>query len=94
MRYRFQDTRTNLAGFEQLSKFYSEAKDLVLEDVIIDFSSCHWFDANMTAPLGALLGLVANSFNDVTLENISSGLSNILSKNEFLQRMVFHCKQT
>lgn len=81
--------RTNSEGFERLAQLNSEFKGLVFEIVDLDFSNCGWFDANMCAPLGAILALLADELNSVKLSETKPQIQRILSKNSFLTHYGF-----
>lgn len=89
MRCRIQETRTSKSGFDQLAKLYAASSDLSFANVEIDFSRCTWFDANMAAPLGAVLTAIADNLNDVKVIGLSSGIQDILSRNHFLSHYDF-----
>lgn len=89
MKFSIRETRTNRAGFNQLARLHAATKDLFFDTVELDFSLCTWFDANMAAPLGAVLARITDDVNDVTIGGISPGVRQILSKNEFLKAYGF-----
>lgn len=46
-------------GFEHLAALAVEAKALFADRLEVDFSRCGFFDANMAAPLAAILAGIA-----------------------------------
>jgi len=50
----------------------------------VDFSSCEFFDANMAAPLGAILARITDRLNEVELISLSKGIQSVLCQNQFL----------
>ena len=61
-----------------------QVRDTVFEEIEIDMSNATWFDANMCAPLGALLYRTSRELNTVSLKNPVPQVQTILSKNGFL----------
>jgi len=47
-------------GFESIANLASESKVLLFDKLEIDFSRCGFFDANMAAPLAAVIAGVAD----------------------------------
>jgi hypothetical protein len=88
-KYSILKTRTNRAGFDQLAKLHAAAEDLFFDTLEVDFSQCSWFDANMTAALGAVVTRITDALNDVTIVGASAGIQQILSKNDFLKAYGF-----
>lgn len=84
MRISLQDIRSEYEGFSRLIGLHAQIKDLFGSRIELDMTRVGWFDANMCAPLGAILYKVSRHLNTVTLSNISSPVEKILSKNLFL----------
>ena len=83
--YKFNyEVKNNFSGYEQLLALYSETKNLMLNDINIDFSNCNWFEANLSAVLGAIITKLQNSINSVHTSNLPDGIKSILSRNSFL----------
>jgi signal transduction histidine kinase len=72
------------AGFEALVRLHAQIGDTMVGDIVIDMSSCYWFDADMCAALGAILYRASDSFNTVELRDLQPRVESILSKNGFL----------
>ena len=76
--------RHDQVGYDGLVRLYEDTKDLFLQEIEIDFSATSWFDADMCAPLGAILYKLGENVNGVRLVNLQSQVEKILSKNGFL----------
>ena len=73
------DTR----GYNQLIKLYEEHKEDIFEDIELDLTS--WFDANLSAVLGAILDKIKqDGLKNIQFGNIKSDIQKILQKNNFL----------
>lgn len=86
MIYRLPTVRSTFNGFEHLGRLASRTRDLVFDELILDMSRVNFFDANMAAPLGAILARVADAFNSVEIVEVPSRVKEILRKNRFLTR--------
>lgn len=75
------------ADYEQIAQFYDEHKDVLFDD--IPLSLLQWFDANMAAPLGAVLDLLEDDLNAIVFNHIDDNIKNILQKNGFLSHFGF-----
>ncbi|WP_165175257.1 ATP-binding protein [Desulfovibrio sp. ZJ369] len=76
--------RSDSAGFKAIADIAVKAKEIRQESITLDFSSCQFFEANMSAPLYAVISRLRDANNDVTIENVPGAISNILRKNRFL----------
>lgn len=74
----------NYAGFTALLDLFAQTKMCFLEEIEIDMSTTHWFDADMCAVLGAILYKLGSNLNSVQLTNLNQSIEKILSKNGFL----------
>jgi len=70
------------ADYARISKLYDDNKGKIFEDIPIKLSC--WFDANMAAPLGAVLDLLEGDLNSIVFKEINSEIKVILQKNGFL----------
>lgn len=75
---------SNYEGFNRLIRLAEETSDLSYANITMDFRAVSWFDANMCAPLGAILYRLSRKLNTVSIVNIPSRVERILSKNSFL----------
>jgi hypothetical protein len=62
-----------------------QLNDHHFELIEVDMGRCSFLDANMCAPLGALLYKIGRNLNTIRLVNIPDPVKRILSKNGFLQ---------
>lgn len=77
-------TRSSQAGYESIAELAKATAKLRASRLELDFSRVAFFDANMAAPLGAVLAGVANRFNTVEIVNVPVLIERILRKNGFL----------
>ncbi len=77
---------SSLKGFSRLAALSATLDRYFLEQVALDFAGCTWFEANMCAPLGAVLKSTPNT---VTIRNLRPEIQGILSKNRFLNNYGF-----
>lgn len=82
-------------GFGKLIKLYEDNKDRWFDTIKIDFK--HFFAANMSAPLAAILDNFISQLNTISLE-ADGKIKNILQRNGFLAEYgyedIFDDKQT
>ena len=76
--------RSNCNGFDNIADITDKTKGLWFNSIELDFSSCSFFEANMAAPLYAVIARLRDELNDVSIENVPSEVSRILRKNKFL----------
>jgi len=84
MNIALHDIHCNYEGYSHLIDLAAQTEGLFLEDIEIDMRYATWIDANMCAPLGAILYKTGRELNPVKLINIQPGVKGILSKNGFL----------
>lgn len=84
MLLKLQDIRSDLDGFVKLARIAQEAKDCAFNSIEVDMASTHWFDANMSAPLGVLFAHWTDDFNEVQPTSLRQNVEVILTKNRFL----------
>lgn len=84
MIYHLPTIKSTEDGFTYLAEFAGEARRVFNDTVELDFSRCGFFDANMAAPLAAVLARIADKFNRIQIVNVPHPIKNILSKNRFL----------
>jgi hypothetical protein len=89
MKFELKEIRTDLDGFEQLAELYAATSDLMFDKVVLDLFKCQWFDANMVAPLAAVLSRITDDLNDVEIRDPQPGVERILRKNRFLTHYGF-----
>lgn len=82
----YGDIRSDKNGFTQLAKLKETLNNSTDDELIVDFSKCRFFEANMAAPLKAILSSIENKSKVITIEAISPGIERILRKNLFLTK--------
>lgn len=85
MNYYLPTIRSQKEGFDRLAELAAETDELFNSRLEVDFTRCGFFDANMAAPLAALLSrIAANRFNRIEIVEVPSAIKKILCKNYFL----------
>lgn len=90
---RFPETRSDFQGFSALVNLSSRIDPLEYTNIALNISATTWVDANMCAPLGAILYKASRHLNMVHFENISPSVQRIFQKNGFLS-FYGHAKKT
>jgi len=75
------------SDYAQIANLYDKNKEKYFEKIPV--SLYEWFNANMAAPLGAVLDLLKDNLNDVVFDHINNGIKSILQKNGFLSHFGF-----
>ena len=84
MIFRLSTIHSDQSGFDHLGSFAEGTKELFGSRLELDFVRCGFFDANMAAPLAAILARIADRYNAIEIVNVPSGIERILRKNRFL----------
>ncbi len=85
MRFKFpKSIKSDFEGYNALMDFYNKTKNLVVEEIILDFDDTKWLEANLIAILGAILNKAQSELNDVRIENLSKNIKDLFSRNLFL----------
>ncbi|MEW6247315.1 MAG: ATP-binding protein [Nitrospirota bacterium] len=84
MKISLPEIRHNRAGFEELVRLHATLEPCRFTTIEIDLAKADWFDADMCAPLGAVLYCIGYNVNKVQLVNLQPQIERILSKNGFL----------
>ncbi len=84
MKLAIGEIRSDFGGYSRLAKLAADGADLWFDNLELDLSSCAWFDANMSAPLGVVLAQVSDRLNDVKIRGLRHDVNAILTKNQFL----------
>lgn len=71
-------------GYGSLAELAKATAKLRADRLELDFSRVGFLDANMAAPLGAVLAGVADRFNAVEIVNVPELIERVLRKNGFL----------
>jgi hypothetical protein len=85
MRIKLKNLVSDFEGISQFAEISSKLEKLFLEKVDIDLSQVSWFDANLCAPLGAILYKASFNLNMISFVNINDKVLPILTKNGFLR---------
>jgi hypothetical protein len=75
---------SNYQGFITLVGLAERISALQYSPIVLDLSTTYWLDANMCAPLGAILYHASRRLNQVVFINIPAPVQKILQKNGFL----------
>ena len=78
------EIRSDYGSFARLASLAATLNTYVLDTIDVDFSACTWFDANMSAPLGAVFAHAVDNLNTLKLGGLRPSVETILAKNEFL----------
>lgn len=84
MIYYLPTVHSNRQGFESIGALAKEAEDLFAAHLELNMSRVSSFDANMAAPLGAILAQVADQLNIVEIVDVPNTVERVLRKNRFL----------
>lgn len=76
--------RSNCSGFNAIADIADNTKDVWLDSIELDLTSCSFFEAHMVAPLYAVISRLRDDLNDVSIVNVPEEVSTILQKNKFL----------
>jgi len=69
------ETHTDSSGFQQLATLHSAVSECQERDIVLDFSRCQFFDANMVAPLAVLIELAKARSKNFTIQNLRKNVS-------------------
>jgi anti-sigma regulatory factor (Ser/Thr protein kinase) len=86
--YRLADIYTDYDGFQELIRLHEYVSYCIFPGLHIDTSFLQWLDANMCAPLGAVLYEFARH-GRIAIELKKPGLKSILERNGFLHNFGF-----
>jgi hypothetical protein len=84
MIYRLTNVGSNREGFGALAGLAEATNHIEYESLELSFAGVSWFDANMVAPLGAVLARVRDRYNTVSIVDLAWGQLSILQRNGFL----------
>ncbi len=76
--------RSDSSGYKFLTQIYHEAKDLPSTQIVFDFTKTRWFEANLSAVLGAIVELLDEEGKRITFQNFQPKVDDILKRNGFL----------
>jgi len=89
MIYQMTTLRSGKEGYAALGKLSEATKALFMDELILDFSRCSFFEANLVAPLAAVLARIEADANEIKFINLSLNIGTILQKNGFLLKYGF-----
>lgn len=84
MQVKLTSITSDYAGYKQLIELNARAEELLFDELLLDMTQAYWLDANMSAPLGALLYRLGRRGNMIRLVNLNPPVKQILQKNGFL----------
>ena len=76
-------------GFTRLAALAVTLNHYLLDTIEADFSTCSWFDANMSAPLGVVFAHAVDKLNMLKPSGLRPKVETILTKNDFLTGLGF-----
>jgi hypothetical protein len=75
MKHALSSVENTRQGFESLAALAKAGAGLLGESLVLDFSQCSFFAANMAAPLGAVLARIEDGFNEIEIEGIRKNVT-------------------
>jgi len=84
MKINLDAIKSNCSGFDAIADIAVKTKNVLFDSIKLDLSFCNFFEANMAAPLYAVIARLRDDLNDVTMTDVPAGVSTILRKNKFL----------
>lgn len=82
-----KNIQSTAKDYDLLTNFFAEHKDEWFSTIHLSLKN--WFNANMAAPLGALLDLLQENINTIQFDHIDPKIETILRKNDFLSHFSF-----
>jgi len=76
------NAHSTYSGYQSLVRLYEATKGSWGDTISVELAI--WFNANLAAPLGAILDGVVESLNEVSLDKLPPEIKTILQKNGFL----------
>jgi hypothetical protein len=76
--------RSDFQGFSALVNLAERVNSLEYAPIVLNMSDANWVDANMCAPLGAILYRASRQLNMVRFEHLTKRVQEIFQKNGFL----------
>ncbi len=83
------EIRSSQASFSRLAKLHVALNACLFDTIEVDFSTCPWFDANMSAALGVVFARAADNIKTIEPARLRPDIEKILSKNSFLTEFGF-----
>lgn len=76
--------KSDSTGFSRLALLARQLQGHHMETIELSLEHVSWFDANLSAPLGAVLYRASRGPNAVTITDVEPGVASILQRNGFL----------
>lgn len=87
------EVRTDKKGYESLALLYHEIARCEDRELLLDFTFCKRFDANLASVLGAILSYLAEEGREVFITNPTyAGVRRTLSRNKFFRAHLVETK--
>ncbi len=87
MRQHLHTITSNMTGFNYIAEVARYTEKLFSDSVDLNFSDCHFFEANMSAPLYCVIARLINRLNKVNASDFHDKIERILRKNHFLEHL-------
>jgi hypothetical protein len=84
VKYYLPTIRSDKEGFTELARLRDVLGESIDDELIIDFSKCAFFDANMAASLKSVLATISGKSKTISIIGLPQKIENILRKNQFL----------
>lgn len=78
--------RSDFEGYSHLIRLYQSAKASDANEINFSFENTSWFEANLSAVLGAIIELLEDEGKSISISSISPIIRNVLIRNGFLGR--------
>lgn len=82
--FMLQKIRSEFDGYNGLITLYHNLREQPDTEIVLNFTKTEWFEANLSAVLGAVCVLVEEQGKKVSVSNINSVLLKVLRRNLFL----------
>ena len=76
---------SSYGGYKHLINLHYSLKDISNHTIVLNFSECIWFEANLTAILAAITDSAKKRGNTIKPTNLSSKIKDVFQRNQFLR---------
>lgn len=76
--------KSDFEGYSHLIDIFHQLKAAKAKQITISFKNTWWFEANLSAVLGAIIELLINEGKEVIVSDIKSKIKHVLQRNQFL----------
>ncbi len=80
-----QRVASQFEGYSYLTSLFYKLLDSEEKKHILDFKQTTWFEANLSAVLGAINSIISEEGKSITIVNLNSRLENVFLRNGFLR---------